>query len=175
MSEDDYPRGVEEWIENTTALDRVKGIASGRQKPISVAEVAEEAFVSKNTARSHLERLTEYNILQAETQGETTLYSANPRYTRFSAVEELLDEYDRAELMELRSKIQERIEGWREEFEVEEREELGEAARKTEFSEETKSLINPYRQWGMEEYRLSLVNEALRSYEETNPTEPASA
>jgi predicted ArsR family transcriptional regulator len=55
--------GVEAWKEQTTAFDRIQSVASAVSQPQLVSHIAAEAHVAENTARNHLTRLVELNVL----------------------------------------------------------------------------------------------------------------
>ena len=77
--------------------------------------IDEQAAVAGNTARGHLERLVEMNVLEAVAEGGVTRYRPDPLYTRMRALRDLIDGRDRDQLLELRAALQEQLEAWTQE------------------------------------------------------------
>lgn len=98
--------GEAEWVEQTTAYRRVRSIASTVSQPRSVQYIASEARVSEVTAREYLDRLADLGVLLKSEKEGTPVYSEDPLYTRMQGVRELLDEYDRDDLIELQAEIE---------------------------------------------------------------------
>ena len=70
----DQTPGVEAWKEHTTAFDRVQSVATTVSKPRPASYIAEEAHVAENTARGHLDRLVDLNVLLKSEREDGTLY-----------------------------------------------------------------------------------------------------
>lgn len=99
--------GVSEWVDQTTAYDRVRSVASTVCEPRSVQYIANEACVSKVTTREYLGRLADLGILLESDQSGTSVYSPDPLHTRMQGTRELLEENDWDDLIELQSEIEE--------------------------------------------------------------------
>lgn len=98
--------GVSEWVDQTSAYDRVRSIASTVSQPRSVQYIASEARVSEVTAREYLDRLAGLGVvLKSEKEG-TSVYSPDPLHTRLMGIRDLLEEHDRGDLIEMRSEIE---------------------------------------------------------------------
>jgi len=63
---DEVPPGTDRWIEETSAFDRVRSVAFALQQPRTAGQVADSAHVSEKTARGHLRRLVEMDVLLAD-------------------------------------------------------------------------------------------------------------
>jgi hypothetical protein len=87
-------------------------------EPKSVSYITEEAHVTENTARDHLERLVELNVLLGSESSGTALYSPDPLHVRLQTLRELLEEHDRDGLIELKADLQVEIEERSEEYGV---------------------------------------------------------
>lgn len=171
---DDAP-GVEAWVERTSAFDRVRSVAGSLSRPRSATYVAEEAQVAENTARDHLERLAEMNVLLKTDREGTTLYSPDPLHTRLQIVRDLLEENDHDDLLELKAELQEGIESYREEYGVESPGELRERAAGTETAAETRDALEAASEWDLLQYRLLVVEDAIENYSSYRRDSRASA
>jgi DNA-binding GntR family transcriptional regulator len=98
--------GKAEWVDQTTAHDRVLSVASTVSQPRSVQHIADEACVSEVTAREYLDRLADLGVLLKSERGGTPVYSPDPLHTRLMGIRDLLERYDRGDLIEMRSEIE---------------------------------------------------------------------
>lgn len=156
--------GIEAWKEHTSAFDRVQSIASTVSQPRPASYIADEAHVAENTARKHLERLVDLNVLLKSERKGTTLYSPDPLHTRMQTLRDLLDQYDRDELIELKAELQSRIEAWRDEYGVASPTDLRGRAADTETAAQTRDLRKTASDWELVLYRLSIVEDAIENY-----------
>jgi len=156
--------GVETWKEHTSAFDRVRSVAETVSQPRSAATIADEALVAENTARKHLERLVDMHVLLKTDREGTALYTPDPLYQRVQTLRELLEEYDHDGLIELKTGLQERIETWSDEYDVDTPDALRERAAATSRAERTKAIRETASDWELTAYRLGLVEEAIENY-----------
>lgn len=110
--------GERAWKENTTALDRVRSVVLAVSEPRPAEYIAEEAAVSVETARNHLESLVELAVVLEHNTDNQSLYSPDPLYTQFQTLHTLVDAHDRDGLIELRDELQAQIDAWRDEYGV---------------------------------------------------------
>lgn len=172
---DEANPGVERWVEATSAFDRVRSVAFALQVPRTAGEIAEEAHVAEKTARGHLERLVEMDVLLEESSGGSTTYYPDPGYVRYREVRTLAREHDRDELVDVVATLKGDIEKWRAEFDVETPDELRASAADAGVSEE--AVYERQRvaeDWEYAEHRLELVREALAGYDRLTARPPAS-
>lgn len=155
---------LEAWKEHTTAFDRVRSVAGTVSRPRSASWVAGEAAVAENTARDHLERLVEMNVLLRTTRDGTALYAPDPLYTRAQTLRDYLDEYDHEGLVELKAEISERLDALRDEYGVDSPEELRERVAETDDVERIQEFRNAASDWELARYRLGVLDEAIRNY-----------
>lgn len=156
--------GIDAWKEQTSAFDRVRSVAQTVTEPRSASWIAEEAAVSENTARGHLQRLVEMNVLRAFEDGTTTTYVPDPLHTRMQTLRELIDEYDHDGLLDLKAGLQAEIESWQDEYGVDSPEELRALAAETETHKETVAIRRTADDWELTAYRLGIVEEAIEHY-----------
>ena len=168
-------RGVARWKENQSAFDRVRAIAVTLSEPRSADWIAEQAHVAGNTARDHLQRLVEMNVLQTVSGANATQYAPDPLYTRMQALRDLLDGRDRDELLGLRAELQEQVETWQTEYDVESPAALRAQAAHAETADETRELRQTAADWEIIQYRLRLVADAIEHYADYAGSTPASA
>ena len=167
--------GLEAWIERTSAFDRVQSIARSVSEPKPVSYIAEEAHVAENTARDHLERLVELNVLLESASGGATLYSPDPLHLRLQTLRELLEEHDRDGLIELKANLQAEIEELSEEYGVDSPDALRNLAAESESAAETSEIRKAASDWELMLYRLSIVEDAIGDYADYSRDYRASA
>lgn len=156
--------GIDAWKEQTTAFDRVRSVAQTVTEPRSASWIAEEAAVSENTARDHLQRLVEMNVLRAFEGGATTTYTPDPLHTRMQTLRELIDEYDHDGLIERKEELQRDIQACQDEYGVDSPAELRALAAETETADETATIRQTADDWELTIYRLGIVEEAIENY-----------
>ena len=156
--------GVEAWKEQTTAFDRTQSVASAVSQPQPASHIAAEAHVAENTARDHLERLVELNVLLKSDKDGTALYGPDPLHTRIQMLRDLLDEHDRDSLIQLKSALQAQIEDWQDQYDVESPSELRDRAVETETAAQTRDIRTTASDWELVVYRLSIVEDAIKNY-----------
>lgn len=153
--------GPETWTQQSSAFDRIRSVAVTVSQPRPASYIAEEARVTENTAREHLARLVEMGVLLKSNSEGQNLYSPDPLHTRKQAVRELLDSNDPEALVQHRSELEEKIESWQDDHEVDSLEELRERAATTDTAAETRNVLKTVTNWELVAYRLGLVEEAI--------------
>jgi hypothetical protein len=167
--------GVDAWKEQTSAFDRVQSIATAVTRPRSVAYIAAEAHVAENTARDHLERLVDLNVLLEHDRDGARLYEPDPLHTRLQTLRDLLAEHDRDGLIQLKAELQSRIEGWHDEYGADSPADLRRQAAESETAAQTRDLRNTANDWDLLQYRLAIVEDAIENYGEYDRDFRASA
>ena len=156
--------GVGTWTDQVSAFDRVRSVAETLSQPRPASYIADEAHVAETTARTHLDCLVDLGILLESNHGGITMYSPDPLYTRMQTVRDLLDEHDRDELIRRKSRLQDQIETWRDEFEVESLDALREQAAKADDAAERRNILETVSDWELVDYRLGIVEEVIENY-----------
>jgi hypothetical protein len=167
--------GVEAWKEHTTAFDRVQSVATTLSKPRSASYIADEAHVADNTARDHLERLVNLNVLLKTEHDDGAVYSPDPLHTRIQTLRDLLEEHDRDGLINLKIKLQTQIEDWEDDYSVASPEKLRTRAAETDTASQTRELKKTASDWELALYRLSVLEDAIENYATYTTDFPASA
>lgn len=160
---DDAP-GLEAWKEQTSAFDRVRSIAGSLSRPKPASAIASDAHVAENTARQHLERLVEMNVLLKRDRGGTTIYAPDPLHTRLGTLRDLIDAHDHDGLIRLKAELQEEIDAWRSEYGAGSPAELREQAAQTDDAAETRAVLQTVHDWDLVQYRLDIVDDAIENY-----------
>jgi hypothetical protein len=161
----DQNAGVEAWKEHTTAFDRVRSVGTTVSRPRPASYVADEAHVAENTARNHLERLVDLNVLLKTERDDGTLYSPDPLHVRIQTVRDLLEEHDRDGLIDLKIELQSRIEDWETDYSVDSPDELRSRAAETDTASQTREFKKTASDWELARYRLSVLEDAIDNYE----------
>lgn len=167
--------GVAGWKEHQSAFDRVRSVAVTLSRPRSADWIADRAHVAGNTARDHLRRLVEMNVLQEVSGEDATRYRPDPLYTRMRALRDLLEGRDRDDLLGLRVELQEQVENWRAEYDADSPEGLRERAAQAATADETRELRRTANDWHVVRYRLRLVEDAIEHYSDYTGAAPAPA
>ena len=175
MTKDSSP-GIERWIEETSAFDRVRSVAFALQEPRTAGQIADSAHVSEKTARGHLRRLVEMDVLLEDTEDGPTTYYPDPGYMRYREVRTLARENDRDELTELVATLKIDIDDWQTEYDVETAEELRVSVTDADVSEaEVYERQKVAEDWEYTEHRLDLIRDALAQYDQLTARPPATA
>jgi len=173
---DESNRGTERWVKETSAFDRVRSVAFALQQPRTAGQIAESAHVSEKTARDHLRRLVEMDVMLAETGEGPTTYYPDPAYMRYREVRTLARDHDRDELMDIVATLKRDIEEWRDEFDVATPDELRASVADADVSEEAVYERQKIAEdWEYTEHRLGLIKDALAEYDRLTSRPPATA
>jgi len=168
--------GIERWVEQTSAFDRVQSVAFALQQPRSASEIAESAHVAEKTARDHLSRLVDMDLLLQTSDSKPVTYYPDPAYMRYREIRTLARENDRDELVEMVATLKQDIERWREKFDVETPAALRASVAQPDVSEsEVYDRQKVAENWEFTEYRLTLIEDALTQYDRLTTRPPATA
>lgn len=117
-------RAEEQWKEMTTGAERVESIVKQTYDPASADEIAERAFVSEPTARKYLTQLVDRDIAETIHSGRTTRYKRNERTLLNTRIKEVQREHTHEELIDGIQRLKEKLQEYRETYDVESPEEL---------------------------------------------------
>lgn len=106
---------VESWTDSMTARERVETIATTMTEPRSPNWVAQQAEVEWDTAKKHLENLSESGLILC-TEGDK--YVPDPTRAYFDHLRDLILEHSKTELREELTAIADRIDEWKERYDV---------------------------------------------------------
>lgn len=114
---------TEDWIESTTARERVKDIINRTASPMSAPEVAEVAEVSPPTARTELSNLADEGVVLAESSTNGTVYQRDPDWYRLKRIQRLAGK-PQAVVESVLRQIDQEIQGYRDTYDVDTPEDL---------------------------------------------------
>lgn len=160
--------GIEPWTEDTTTRERVREIAKTLTQPRSVNWVKEQAHVSSwETTKDELETLAEFGqIRKVEDDQGNVVYAPDYRRRYIDEVLKIMDEHTKDELRDEIAEIQERIDGWKEEYEVSSRGEIESSLSEVQDADEIHERNRILRKWESAEADKRLLNHALRLYDD---------
>jgi len=98
---------------------RLYGVVLETRSPTAAPELARQAECDPKTARKYLEWFAELGVVDCH-DGRPQLYERNERYLEWRTVERLATEHSRAELRRRAAAASERIESFRERYDVDE-------------------------------------------------------
>jgi DNA-binding transcriptional ArsR family regulator len=117
-------RVVDEWVESTTARERVKEILSETTDYSTVDTLAARARVSEPTTRKYLRELVDEGLGVTEQDGRTALYKRNEGHIVDRRIAELRRTHSHEELVDGIRRMNESIQEFRETYDVESPEDL---------------------------------------------------
>ncbi len=159
--------GDEAWIRHTSGFDRVQSVALTTSSPRTAAWIADEAHVAENTARRHLQRLAELNVLATDSSGDAVTYHPDPVYVRTRELRALVEEHDRDGLASLAASLKADVEEWADEYDASDPDEVRMGATDDAVSADgARERRRVASDWDHARYRLSLVEDALERYSE---------
>jgi hypothetical protein len=167
-------RGLDSWTEGLSARERVRQIATTLTQPRSVEWVRKEANVSSwQTAKDELEMLVEFEQVQTIEVDGNTKYTPNYQRRYFSELAALINDHTREELREQIADIQDEIDEWKAEFDVDSRAALESTLASDDLtSEEIRTRNRILREWDRREDNKQLVEHALELYDDARALHP---
>ncbi|WP_254532849.1 DUF7342 family protein [Natrinema gelatinilyticum] len=168
-------RGLDSWTDGLSARERVREIATTLTQPRSVESVREEAQISSwKTAKDELEMLAEFGQIHAiDGDDGNTKYAPNYQLRYFNEVTELINNHTRDELREEIVAIQETIDEWKAEFDVESRDALESSLTDDNLSsEDVRERNTVLREWERHEDNKRLLKHALELYDDARSLYP---
>jgi len=161
------PRGAGRWEEETKAIERVIDVALTIDEPSTAGTIADEAIVSEQTAREHLDLLARLSIVTATTARGVTKYQPDTAYIRFKEVSAIVEKYSQDELLDVTETLQTTIESIQERFDVTSPDELRAlAAEEGTGAEQVTEIRTAASEWDSVRYKLDLFKDALERYDE---------
>lgn len=168
-------QGFESWTEGLSARERVREIATTLTQPRSVEWVRENAQISSwQTAKDELEMLVEFGQVHAiEGDDGNTKYAPNYQLRYFNEVTELINSHTREELRDEIAAIQEQVDEWKQDFDVESRNGLESTLTDEDLSSDDIRTRNTIlRRWEQSEDNKRLLKHALELYEDARSLYP---
>jgi hypothetical protein len=167
--------GLDSWDDDLTARERVREIATTLTQPRSVEWVREQAQVSGwQTAKDELEMLVEFGQLHAvEGDDGNPRYAPNYQRRYFQELTELINTHTREGLRDEIASIQETIDAWRDEYDVDSRDDLEATLTDADIdSESIRERNRVLREWERREDNQRLLKHALELYDDARSLHP---
>lgn len=158
-----YNTMVESWTKSMTARERVETIATTMTAPRSPNWVAEQAEVEWDTAKKHLENLRASGRVLLTSEDK---YVPDPTRAYFDNLRDLILEHSKTELRGELTAIAERIDEWKQRYDVDSPDEL-EATLATDLSAEAvRERQRALRQWEDSLESRERIRRALELYDD---------
>lgn len=155
------PVGLAEWKANTSPFERVVQVSTTVPDPQPVSHIAETAAVEEATAQQYLERLVEIGVVRRTPSNGHPAYGPGPTYTRTVAIHDLLVAHDQDQLAETQSRMEEKIDAWRDRYNVKSPDELRAQAETIEDEALSRTMVDTAAEWALLRYRTQIVQDAL--------------
>lgn len=149
---------VEDWIEETTAFERVHEIVRRTYDPESADRIAGRARVSPTTARKHLRALVNAGAVITVQDGQRTCYRRSETAIVTEHAESLLTELTPDEIASGIADMKATIREWREQYGVESPEEFARELDVTDADGEQGALLT---EWQTTRRNLALAQATL--------------
>ena len=143
-----------------TAFDRVKSTAMVLDEPHSAREIADKADVAEHTARKHLNRLVDLQVLLQKKVDRTTLYAPDPLHHHLQMARDLIDKFSEDELTALKSEKKSKIHDIQERYGVEAIEELREKAVDVDDTKQYREMKKRASDWAMHSASIEAIEMA---------------
>jgi hypothetical protein len=154
------------WEEAMESDERIRAVADQLTRPRSASWVAEQAQVNYKTARKYLDKLVEDDRLLTAEEGQTTLYSPNPREQFFGEIGTLVDEHTKEELTAELAAIGDRIGEWQASYGVEDADELRTTLDESLSVAERRERERIVDRWRYSREMRRLIRHAIRLYDD---------
>jgi len=154
---------VESWTESTTARERVETIATTLSEPRTANWVAEQAEVTWDTAKTHLDDLVDSGVLLTT---DDERYVPDPTRAYFDHLRELILTNDREGLRAELEAIAERIETWQTTYDVESPDELEASLADERSHDEVADRRQALRRWETAVRSRETIRTALLLYDD---------
>lgn len=170
------PRGGDAWKEQTKGIERIIDVTLALQEPRTAGWIADEAMVSEQTARDHLDTLADLGVISATTARGVTKYQPDVAFLRYKQVSGLIERMGKEELMDQVEDLQKRIEEVKETYGAETPDELRSKATEQDTSpEEVQEYRKVASEWESVRHNLDTFKEAIDRYEEFGRATASSA
>ena len=152
---------VDSWTDSMTARQRVETIATTLSEPRTANWIADQADVKWDTAKKHLDNLTESGVLLAT---EDNTYTPDPTRAYFDHLRELILTNEREELRGELEAIADRIDNWKTTYDVDTPAELESTLADDLSTDEIKERRQVLRRWESSHRSRQTIKSALQLY-----------
>lgn len=152
---------VDSWTDSMTARQRVETIATTLSEPRTANWIADQANVKWDTAKKHLDDLTESGILLVT---DDNTYTPDPTRAYFDHLRELILTNEREELRAELEVIATRIDEWKTTYDVDSPAELESTLADDLSTDEIKERRQVLRRWENSHRSRQSIKRALQLY-----------
>jgi len=152
---------VDSWTDSMTARQRVETIATTLSEPRTANWIADQANVKWDTAKKHLDDLTESGILLVT---DDNTYTPDPTRAYFDHLRELILTNEREELRAELEVIATRIDEWKTTYDVDSPAELESTLADDLSTDEIKERRQVLRRWENSHRSRESIKRALQLY-----------
>jgi predicted transcriptional regulator len=155
------------WTAETTGRERVRIVSETLDSPATIADVADQAETSWDTARSELEGLVDQNRVRAvERDGETT-YVLDSARQFLDEIQALVESHTKERLEDDLTRYKERVEALQDEFGADSASDFREQLTDDSLSaDELREIRAAVETWDAYETELRLLRHALSLYDD---------
>lgn len=154
---------VESWTASMTARERVETIATTLSEPRTANWIAEQAEVKWDTAKKHLDNLTDSGVLLVTGDDK---YVPDPTRAYFDQLRDLILTNDKAALRDELEAIAERIEEWKVTYDVDSPRELESTLAADLPPDEIRERRQALRRWEHSRHSRDVIQTALQLYDD---------
>lgn len=162
----DVPKEVETWVDETKGVERIISVAITTSKPRTADWIGEQAQVSEQTARDHLQTFAELGVIASFTSSGVTRYHADEAFLHYREVSRCVEQYTKEELSELIEDYQEQIDQIKTEHEVEVPDDLRAKAASEDIKiAELRQFKKTAAEWETYRDQLEVFEDAVRRFD----------
>ena len=161
------------WSQQAGSSERVRAIALTLQQPRNAGWIANEAEVARATAKKYLEQFVDNGDLVTLEVGRETRYMPDPVTGYLREVRELIEEFDKDTLTSELAAINDEIDAWKDQYDVETAAVLRQSVGDSSIdSEERRKRIHVAEDWEYNQYQRELIQHALGLYDSIQRRSP---
>lgn len=161
----DVPEALEKWKDETKGFQRVARVAMALPEPKTAKWIGDQALVSEQSAREHLEFFADLGIVASEKSGSVTRYKADETFAHYREVSKVRKEYSPEEISELVEGVQEEIHSLKEKYEVDSASQLRIKATESEDVEDVREFTKAASRLEAFVDQLMVYRDSLSLYE----------
>lgn len=162
----EVPPEVEQWVDETKGVERIVSVAISTSKPKTAQWIADQAVVSEQTARDHLETFADIGVIASFTSSGVTKYHADEAFIHYQEVQSCVEQYTKDELTDMLADLRSVIEDIQQSYEVDTPDDLRVKSAEDDIDVET---VREYKkkasEWETVSDQIKVVEDAIRRYE----------
>jgi hypothetical protein len=151
----------EDLVTGTRTRDDFLDVALQLREPTPISEIADRADRGEDAAREYMQFFESIGVVR-EFTGRPTRYQVNRNYLRWRRVDKLRNEYTQSELIERLTKMDEQIQEFREQFDVDSPADVSLTQHAERTGRGTEAVWMDLGEWKSAETRRALLEAALQ-------------